>query len=70
MRHRFLQPGLNCERNSGIRWGTAALKRLTHLQRRLVEERDELSREQNHHLLSQELCGRQRGSEGEAGNVR
>lgn len=28
-----------------------------HLQRRLIEESDELSREQDDHLLSQELCG-------------
>lgn len=27
-----------------------------HLQRRLIEESDELSGEQHHHLLSQELC--------------
>lgn len=29
----------------------------SHLQRCLIEERDELSREKNNHLLSQELCG-------------
>lgn len=28
----------------------------SHLQRRLIEESDELSGEQHHHLLSQELC--------------
>lgn len=28
----------------------------SHLQRRLIEESDELSREDNNHLLSQELC--------------
>lgn len=29
----------------------------SHLQRCLIEESDELSREENNHLLSQELCG-------------
>lgn len=28
----------------------------SHLQRCLIEESDELSREENNHLLSQELC--------------
>lgn len=29
----------------------------SHLQRCLIEESDELSREENNHLLSQKLCG-------------
>lgn len=30
--------------------------RCSHLQRRLIEESDELSREDNNYLFSQELC--------------
>lgn len=56
-----MQPGSNSQRNSAKCSGTPAdgsqAAGRSHLQRRLIEESDELSREENHHLLSQELWG-------------
>lgn len=53
----------NSQHNSRERSGTPADESqaagCSHLQCRLIEESDELSREENHHLLSEELCRRQ-----------
>lgn len=72
-----MQPGSNSQHNSAKRSGTLAdgsqAAGCSHLQRRLIEESDELSCEENHHLLSQELWegggrgGAERDSEEEAG---
>lgn len=68
-----MQPGSNSQPNSAKCSGTPAdgsqAAGCSHLQRRLIEESDELSREENHHLLSQELWGgvAERDSEEKAG---
>lgn len=52
-----MQPGSNSAKCSGTPADGSQAAGRSHLQRRLIEESDELSREENHHLLSQELWG-------------
>lgn len=58
-----MQPGSNSQHNSRKRSGMPADESqaadCSHLQCRLIEESDELSREENHYLLSEKLCRRQ-----------